>query len=194
LIDIKLLPILFCGSLAGAILPDLDSDTGTPFQIVIGLFSLMVGGLTFYFFFNAGEKSLLTLIGGPILAFIAFRIIVGSIFKKMTVHRGIFHSTPAGLIATLSVILLLNDFSLTPVVKVLIGISVGLGYVSHLILDEVYSAINFHGIPFIPNKSLGSALKLYSKSKTASLMAYIILGILIYFTHPIIQKTLVLFN
>jgi hypothetical protein len=47
-----------------------------------------------------------------------------------------------------------------------------------LILDEIYSSVNLHGHSLLPKKSLGSALKLYSHSKIATLVFYISIFIL----------------
>jgi hypothetical protein len=183
--DLKILPLLLLASFFGSMLPDLDCDTGIPFQILFGFFALVASGVTFYYLFDTGQRSLLFLIGGPVIVFLVFRFGIGSLFKKMTAHRGIFHSVPAIFIVTAGTVLILSNLSLTPIIKVSIGVSVGLGYFSHLLLDELNSAINLSGTPFIPNKTLGSSLELISNSILATLLAYIILGILGYLTYPV---------
>jgi hypothetical protein len=60
-----------------------------------------------------------------------------------------------------------------------IGVALGLGYVLHLVLDELNSAVNFHGTPFIPNKALGSALKFVSQSALMNVLVYGALVLLI---------------
>ena len=54
-----------------------------------------------------------------------------------------------------------------------ISLAVGIGYLSHLILDELNSVVNLKGIPFVPNKSSGSALKMYSNNRIVTLFVYI---------------------
>lgn len=39
-------------------------------------------------------------------------------------------------------------------------------------LDEIYAGVNFHGIPFIPNKAFGSARKLFSQSRWTNAFVY----------------------
>jgi hypothetical protein len=52
-----------------------------------------------------------------------------------------------------------------------------LGFLSHLVLDEMYS-VDFMGSRLRANKYAGSALKLFSKSWPATLTAYLLLGLL----------------
>jgi hypothetical protein len=54
----------------------------------------------------------------------------------------------------------------------ILAVSMLAGYVGHLILDELYAAVNFHGTPFVPNKALGSALKLASNDTLINLAVY----------------------
>src|SRR5581483_8048964 len=93
----------------------------------------------------------------------------------LTVHRGMFHSTPAMLIAGLAVFLL-DKGSDMPVRLFLAG-GVMIGFLSHLVLDEVFS-VDFLGLRL--KKSAGSALKLASKSLPATLTCYAILAALSY--------------
>ena len=61
-----------------------------------------------------------------------------------------------------------------------LSLGVGLGYLCHLILDELNSVVNLGGIPFIPNKSIGTALKLYSKNWKTSLVVYVAISWFLY--------------
>ena len=45
----------------------------------------------------------------------------------------------------------------------------------HLILDEMNSAVNLSGRPFVPKKSLGTALQLWANSTFTTLAVYIAL-------------------
>jgi len=175
----------FC-VLIGSFLPDVDVDTGTPFQIIFGLFSLLGSSLAVYYLIANHILDIKYLIGIPIITFIFIRIVVGNIFKKFTAHRGIWHSIPALLISMLATLQIVNRFDLSIMDKMIISISIGLGYLSHLILDEVYSMVNIGGVPFKVKRSLGSALELFSKSKVATIFAYIILLILLFLSYPII--------
>ena len=59
-----------------------------------------------------------------------------------------------------------------------IGLAVTAGYLCHLVLDELNSAVNLSGVPFIPKKSLGTALQLWSSSLITTLGVY---GALLFF-------------
>ena len=172
--------------LIGSFLPDVDVDTGTPFQIIFGFFSLLGSGIVIYYLIDNNISEIKYLIGLPVITFIFIRIVVGNIFKKFTAHRGIWHSIPALLISILATLQLVNRFDLSIMDKIIISISIGLGYLSHLILDEVYSMVNIGGVPFKVKRSLGSALEIVSKSKIATITAYILLLILLFLSYPII--------
>ena len=93
------------------------------------------------------------------------------LFKHLTVHRGMFHSIPAMLIAGLIVFLLDHGSDLT--VRLFLAGGVMIGFLSHLVLDELCS-VDFMGMHL--KKSAGSALKLVSKSLPATLICYGILA------------------
>jgi hypothetical protein len=60
------------------------------------------------------------------------------------------------------------------------AIAAALGFLTHLVLDEFHSEVNFDGIPFVPKKSLGTALKLFSGSWVVNLFIYLLLAALAY--------------
>jgi membrane-bound metal-dependent hydrolase YbcI (DUF457 family) len=87
----------------------------------------------------------------------------------MTVHRGMFHSIPAMLIAGLVVFLAYhseNDFT-----RLALAVGTMLGFLSHLVLDELCS-VDFMGVTVTLNKFAGSALKFVSPSWMATLVCY----------------------
>ncbi|MEF3691837.1 MAG: metal-dependent hydrolase [Candidatus Moraniibacteriota bacterium] len=103
----------------------------------------------------------------------------GYIFEKFTNHRGMFHSIPAAVLFGLLTIWLLNRFSIFQEQKLFIGLAISVGYLGHLILDEIYSSVNLKGGSILPKQSLGGALKFYSSSKWASLSFYILIFVLV---------------
>ena len=183
---IILLFFVLC-TLIGSFLPDLDSDSGIPFKIVFGIFALLSGAATFVFLYE-DNSDLKIAIGISFVVILFVRFIVGNIFKKLTHHRGIFHSVPALLISFSLVLFLTNKFQMELIYKILIPFSVALGFLTHLLLDEFISFTNFSGRPFRPKKSLGSALEIISNSKFATLLAYSILAILVYLNYPIMME------
>jgi membrane-bound metal-dependent hydrolase YbcI (DUF457 family) len=180
LVSVWFLPIIFIATVVGAFLPDLDSDTSVPLKILLVIFSVLGSAVAGWIVFNQEDSSWLRL--GGISAFSGLFIYygIGGIFKKLTNHRGIFHSIPAVLLSALLTLTLLNQIELDVNIKIIISLGVGLGYLCHLILDELNSTVNLGGIPFIPNKSIGTALKLYSKNWKISLGVYGITGWLLF--------------
>src|SRR5262249_12508126 len=114
----------------------------------------------------------LALLGG-IYVFIRYGL--SAIFKRLTVHRGMFHSLPAMLIAGLAVYLLYENPDAR--LRIYIGVGVMIGSLSHLVLDELHS-VDFNGLKLRLNKFAGSALKLYSPSWRSTAICYVILGAL----------------
>ena len=182
-IDILFSPFIFLAVIIGSFLPDLDSDTGMPVKMLFASLGMVAAIWAGYMLLDRvidePIQSIATIVG----SYGAVYIILQRIFKKFTKHRGLFHSILALLIAmlTLNYLLLIFEFSLFE--SRLLSISLGVGYLGHLILDEVNSVINLSGIPFIPKKSLGSALKIVSKSSRVNMIAFMILGILIIMTY-----------
>jgi membrane-bound metal-dependent hydrolase YbcI (DUF457 family) len=180
LVSVWFIPIIFIATVVGAFLPDLDSDTSAPLKILLIIFSVLGSGVAGWIVFNQEDSSWLRL--GGISAFSGLFIYygIGGIFKKLTNHRGIFHSIPAVLLSALLTLTLLNQIDLDVNIKIIISLGVGLGYLCHLILDELNSTVNLGGIPFIPNKSIGTAVKIYSKNWKISLGVYGITGWLLF--------------
>ena len=180
LVSVWFLPIIFIATVVGAFLPDLDSDTSAPLKILLVIFSVLGSAVAGWIVFNQEDSSWLRL--GGISAFSGLFIYygIGGIFKKLTHQRGIFHSIAAVLLSALLTLTLLNQIELDVNIKIIISLGVGFGYLCHLILDELNSAVNLGGIPFIPNKSIGTAVKLYSKNWKISLGVYGITGWLLF--------------
>ncbi len=170
---------IFGAVLIGSFLPDLDIDEGVPFQILFGLMAAGFGGAVFFNFYQDGIRDLKLLIGLPVLAFVIIRFVIGYVFKRFTRHRGMFHSVPAAVLAGVGACWVLNFLEIEQQLCVLAGFAIGVGYVGHLVLDEIYSTVNFHGLAFRPKKSLGSALKFTSSSRLATVAVYLILAVVL---------------
>ena len=180
LVSVWFLPLIFVATVVGAFLPDLDSDTGAPLKILLIIFSVIGSAVTGWIVLNQEESSLLQLAGFVAFSGLFIYYVIGGIFKKLTNHRGIFHSIPAVVLSAMLTLTLLNLIDLDLNIKMMVSLGVGLGYLCHLILDELNSTVNLGGIPFIPNKSIGTALKLYAKNWKLSLGVYGITGWLIF--------------
>jgi membrane-bound metal-dependent hydrolase YbcI (DUF457 family) len=169
---------ILSGALCGisGMLPDLDSDSGKPTKEIFGVTAAIVPLLLVHRLRTSGmtpEGVILT--AGAV--YLAIRFGVSWVFKCLTVHRGMFHSLPAALIA--AEIVFLAHLGPETKGRLMLAGGVLIGFLSHLVLDEIYS-INASGLRIRLNKSAGSALKLFSGSMPATLLAYLILGGLTY--------------
>lgn len=182
------IPIVFIAVIIGSFLPDLDSDTGLPVKILFSAMGLLGSIIVFYLvsddFMTERLKSILMIVGS--YGFIYF--VLQRIFKSFTKHRGIFHSIIAVLISTLGLNYLLLMLQIEILAAGIISLSLGVGYLGHLILDEMNAVVNLSGLPFFPNKSLGSALKLVSKSRRVNIGAIAIAIILVYLNFVLISN------
>jgi len=140
---ILLIPIFLVASL-GAMAPDIDSDSGVPFHVTFGALSLVSAGFVFsslsrhgYGMFEAVPYAL----GMAVFVW----VIVGTLFKKWTKHRGMAHSLPAAVLAGLLVFFVAGRLSFSDADAFLLGVSAIFGYLVHLVLDELYAAVDFEG-------------------------------------------------
>jgi membrane-bound metal-dependent hydrolase YbcI (DUF457 family) len=104
--------------------------------------------------------------------FLFIRFGIGSLVKRLTVHRGMFHSIPAAVLCGELVYL---SAAGTQEERLLKGAALTAGYLSHLILDEVCSIDSTGRVfkPFRLKKSFGTALKWSDpKRKFGTFMLY----------------------
>jgi hypothetical protein len=154
----------------GALTPDLDSDSGVPIRELFGM-----AGAIFPLFLiprlrHAGislEQSLCILIG----AYLFIRYGLSRVLKRISVHRGMFHSIPAMCIAGLAIFDVYHHESTQ--IRLYMAGGMMLGFLSHLVLDELF-AVDLRGIPRFKS-SFGTALKLTSQSWKATLFCYLLL-------------------
>jgi membrane-bound metal-dependent hydrolase YbcI (DUF457 family) len=142
-----------CG-LAG-MLPDVDSDSSRSFKNCMHIAAVLGAMLTIQLsrMFRVDHD------WGIFAASCVFFFIlytVGSIIQKLTIHRGMIHSLPAAVIAGEFIYLISEGDTTARTVKAL-GLFVG--FLSHLILDEIYS-IDSTGKEFKIKKSFGTAVKM----------------------------------
>jgi membrane-bound metal-dependent hydrolase YbcI (DUF457 family) len=158
----------------GGLLPDLDSDKSVPNRT---LFRLLGVGVAILGLHHLVETSAPVISGAVILAGIYFfvRYFLGYVFRRITVHRGMFHSLPAMLIAGFAVYLLYARFP--DYERLFLSVGIMLGFFSHLLLDEI-CAVDLQGARL--RKPFGTAVKLYSTSWVATTFTYSVLFTLAY--------------
>jgi hypothetical protein len=171
--------VLLAGGLTaiGGMLPDLDSDSGVPVRELFGLAGVLIPLLLFERIRRYGltPEQLFVLLAGT---YMVVRFGVSEVFKRITVHRGMYHSIPAMLIAGLAVFLMHRPEQAIVAEelqrRVYLAIGVMTGFLSHLVLDELF-AVDLMGVVPKLNQFAGSALKLKSDSWFATLLTYAIL-------------------
>lgn len=161
-------------SVAG-MLPDLDSNSSIPQREMLSFVSVLAPMLMLRRMEALGmDPEMMVFTTGVLYVFIRFGI--GWVFKTFTKHRGMWHSIPAALIAGLVTFLI----CLTPELEVRIFKSwaVVLGFVSHLLLDEIYS-VDWEGKKIRVKRSFGTAMKWFSSSSWANFATYAKLALLV---------------
>lgn len=166
----------------GGLLPDIDSDKSTPLTMIFYFLALYCA---FAMVFNlAIQYSFAELFAVWIAVYFAIRQLVFKMFVSMTVHRGVFHSLLAVVFMTLlfvdSSFHLFHQPSRTAWNS---GIFVGIGYLVHLTLDEVFS-VDLHNKRM--KKSFGTALKMFSRENlgASTVMALAVMAF-IHFSPPV---------
>lgn len=149
-------------------MPDLDSDTGVPARETVG-FAAAIMPLLLYrrLWQNGMGVDQLFLVGAPLYLFVRFGL--GTLLKRFTVHRGMFHSIPAMAIAGLLTYLVCDSgYSTARVYK---AVAASIGFLSHLVLDEIWSVeVGITGTRV--KSSFGTAVKLFGKDAAANSMCY----------------------
>ncbi len=168
----------------GGVLPDLDHDGGIPVREMFNLAGILVPVLLMPRLqeLNYSQEQII-LIMAAIYLFIRHGL--SRIFKRISVHRGMYHSVPAMLIAGMAIFLIYHHANLH--VRLFMGCGVMLGFLSHLILDEIYS-VDFQGVRIHLKSSAGSALKFWSPSFLGSAICYVILGAISFFTFREVER------
>ena len=157
-------------------LPDLDSDSGIPLRESIAFGAAIVPMMLIDRLQHMGlSNEAIVLAGG--LIYLIVRFGVAEIFKRYTVHRGMWHSLPAAAICGLLTFLIASGPDLE--VRLFKSAAVVLGFMIHLILDEIWS-VEMKGGRIRLKKSSGTAIKFWStRSMWANVSTYGKLAILV---------------
>lgn len=168
---------LTLAGIIGSVLPDIDLEKAVPSR-------LLFTGLGFFFAFLVmfsftATYSILELWVIWLGVYAAIRYGAYHAFHRNSVHRGVFHSLLAAFFfMAATTVICAYALWLSPVVSWMAGLFVFLGFVIHLILDEIYS-VDFTGARI--KRSFGTALKLleYRSPSSSALMAGALLALLL---------------
>jgi len=117
-------------------LPDLDSDSGIPLREAVGFAAAFVPMLMLDRLERVGlSHEMMLVVTGAIYFFLRFGI--AELFRRYTVHRGMWHSLPAAIIAALFVFLVSASENVH--LRLFKTLAVFVGFMSHILLDELWS-------------------------------------------------------
>ncbi|MFM7034023.1 MAG: metal-dependent hydrolase [Planctomycetia bacterium] len=173
------LPPLTCTLAAGlctaaGMMPDLDSDSGRPLQESVGFLAAIVPVLLLPRVHHWSLSLEAMIIAGGAI-YLAIRFGLSWLLNTYSVHRGMFHSVPAAAIAGAAVFLAFN--SQEPMHRYFVAGSAVLGYLTHLVLDEIWSVrLGLFG-PKV-KKSFGTAMKFHGGEAWANIVTYLLLVVL----------------
>src|SRR3954462_24090 len=158
------------GALCGfaGMLPDLDSDYGVPLREAMSFAAATIP----VFLVNRFESLQLSRESMIIIAIVLYLFVrfgIGTMIRKFTVHRGMFHSIPAMLTFGGITYLLTGGFPTNE--RYMMAGGVMGGFFSHLLLDEIY-AVEFKTGRWRTKKSFGTAMKLWGDDGWTNFSAY----------------------
>ncbi len=147
-------------------LPDLDSKSGIPQREMLSFVSVLIPMLMVFRFQEMGLTAEHLVFAAGVL-YVILRFGVGNLFKKYTKHRGMWHSIPAAVTATLFTYIIC--LSGEEHIRMFKAWGVFMGFVLHLLLDEFYS-VDLMGRRL--KKSFGTAMKFFGNNRVANVFAY----------------------
>lgn len=158
------------GCLTGAagMLPDLDSQSGRPVREIFGVTAALAPLVMLERLRQWGGDNDATMLLA-ILMYVSIRYGAGAVLSLVAVHRGMFHSIPAMIIA--AELAFLGYASPSISTKLLMAFGVAAGFLSHLVLDEVYS-VELSGLAVKLKSSAGTAVKFFGNSIPANIFTY----------------------
>lgn len=152
-------------------LPDLDSGPGIPLRESLSFAAAFVPMLLFDRARQMGWTHESMVLGGAVL-YVLIRFGFGHFLRHHSIHRGIFHSIPMCLIFTGLAFMLCNTGELP--LRTYKACSVVIGFMSHLILDEIWST-EWSGLTVHFKSSFGTAVKFWAKCWWSTALTYAML-------------------
>ena len=160
-------------------LPDLDSDSGIPLREAVAFSSAFVPMLMVDRLQRLGcnlERMLLITVG----VYFFLRFGLAEIFRRYTVHRGMWHSVPAGLSAALFAFVVCSSENMN--LRLFKTVAIFVGFMSHILLDEIWS-VEFRRGRYTFKHSFGTALKFWSANRFANVFSYALLASLCFLAY-----------
>lgn len=149
------MPVLFALGVAGSLLPDIDLERSRPTGLLFNVLGVVLAFAVTLPLTVRFQPLVLAAIWGTV--FLAVRYGVLKVFSSFTVHRGVWHSwlaVAAVSMATTNLAYWVWEHSAER--AWIAGLMVGLGYLTHLLLDE-FSSVDLFNAKV--KRSFGTALK-----------------------------------
>ena len=171
--------LIFLGTLGG-LLPDIDASNSRPVKLLFNVLALMGVAAALHAFKDGYAPNPLLLIVAGTYLFI--RYVMFALFNALTVHRGVFHSVLAALFFALLMTCISYHFLHWDVLHAwLNGIFIAVGFIVHLLLDELYS-VDLSNSRM--KNSFGTALKLFSYDNMTASALMTICTMMLYWMAP----------
>lgn len=171
-----------CLTWLAGMLPDLDAQSGRPVRELATLMAAFAPMLLMQHASSMGMSTDRTMLFA-LMTWAFVRFAVPWALGRFTVHRGMFHSIPALIIAGELTFLGYHSDDLH--VRALMACGVAAGFLSHLILDEFYS-IQWDGSKIRFSRSAGSAVKIFGSNPATNGIA---MGLLLFLTYATLTIT-----
>ena len=159
--------ILFLAATSSAA-PDIDSDTGRPRELVLSFLGIAIPIVLLFNISNSTTSE--NILAATLVSFFLTRYLLGYFLAKFTVHRGLWHSVPAAILCAEITYLLFFDLNIK--LRLIYALAVFGGFLSHLLLDELYSIKLF---TLNTKRSFGTALKFTGSSKHQTTLLYFLI-------------------
>ena len=152
----------------GGVLPDMDSDNGVIFRESLGV-TAAVAPILMLDHFATWQLPRETLSLTIAAIYLGIRFGAGAILRKISVHRGMWHSIPAALLA--GMIVFAACAYQQQAIRLFKMAGIVTGYLWHLVLDEIYAVEpRLGGVRL--KKSFGTALKFWGDNPLANVWIY----------------------
>jgi hypothetical protein len=171
---------IVAGAMCGfsGMLPDIDSDYGVPLRETMA-FTAAILPMMLVGHFQSLLLSHDAMVLAAVSMYLFVRFGITNIIRKYTVHRGMFHSIPACLIFA-GLAFLMCATAPTLAIRCYKSGGVVAGFMSHLVLDEIY-AIEWKGGRWRFKKSFGTAIKFWGDDGWSNFTTYAKLAIVVMF-------------
>ncbi len=170
LFDVPPTTCLLAGGLCSVagMLPDIDSGPGRPLRESMAFAAAVVPMMLAERLRVLNVPPEIMVLSSALL-YLLIRFGGAALLRKFTVHRGMFHSIPAAVIFAEVAFLLVSGDDLN--LRIYKAGGVFIGYISHLVLDEIYSVkLSVRGVRI--KSSLGSSLKVFGHGWLPNISAY----------------------